>query len=289
MQSQKFLRDELRFLTEFNTLFEVIQQAAVAQLRRADEQLTRQPRLAEVLRRDYFPLLPPSAKAEFLIRGGAAGRLLVVLTSDEGLAGPLHAGTVRRALEYADPSTRWILVGQRGLRFLGPQAGRLRVMPMPSDEETEPKLQRLANAILGAFTREQLRDAWLIAPHFLSAARWTVVAHQLLPLPSGRPADHTLQELVIEPSVTRVVETLAALWVECLCLESWWSARRAEFAARALHMESSRQELAKHRKQLRYEFFKQVHGRVDVMVRETCVVQRLSAARSCARTAPGRI
>ena len=288
MRSQKFLRDELRFLTEFNTLFEVIQQAAVAQLRRADEQMTRQPRLADVLRRDYFPLLPPSTKSEFLVRGGTGGRLLVVLTSDEGLAGPLHASTVRRALEYADPSTRWVLVGQRGLRFLGPQAGRLRVMPMPSDEEAEGQLKRLANAILAAFTREQLRDAWLIAPHFLSAARQTVVAHQLLPLPCGQPVDQALQELVIEPSVTDVVETLAALWVEYLCLESWWSARRAEFAARALHMESSRQELAKHRKQLRYEFFKQVHGRVDVMVRETCVVQRLSAARASRQTASGR-
>ncbi|MDP3704129.1 MAG: F0F1 ATP synthase subunit gamma [Candidatus Omnitrophota bacterium] len=290
MRSQKFLRDELRFLTEFNTLFEVIQQAAVAQLRRADEQLTRQPRLAEVLQRDYFPLLPPAAKAEFLVHGGTAGRLLVVLTSDEGLAGPLHAGTVRQAMEYADSATHWILVGQRGLRFLGPQTGRLRVMPMPADEDAEPQVQRLANAIMVTFTREQLRDAWLIAPHFLSAARQTVVAQQLLPLPA--PFDFTQdaarQDLVIEPSVTRVVEALAALWVEVLCIESWWSARRAEFAARALHMESSRQELAKHRKQLRYEFFKQVHGRVDVMVRETCVVQRLSAVRASQRTASGR-
>jgi hypothetical protein len=107
-------------------------------------------------------------------------------------------------------------------------------------------------------------------------------------LPVSPTTDAALQDLVIEPSVTRVVEALAALWVESLCIESWWSARRAEFAARALHMESSRQELSKHRKQLRYEFFKQVHGRVDVMVRETCVVQRLSAARASQRTVSWR-
>jgi len=279
MRSQKFLRDELRFMTEFTTLFDVVQQAAVAQLRRADEQLAQQPYLAEVLLREYLPLLPAAAETEFLVRGGPAGRLVVVLTSDEGLSGPLHASTLRRAMEYADATTRWILVGQRGLRFLGSQAQRVRVMPMPSEEHAEAQLQRLACAIVTQYTREQLRDAWLVAPHFLSATRQTVTAHQLLPLPAHQLAEAAAQDLVIEPSVAEVVEVLASLWVESMCIESWWSARRAEFAARALHIEGSRQQLAKHRQQLRYKFFKQLHGRVDVMVRETCVVQRLAAAR----------
>ena len=279
MRSQKFLRDELRFMTEFNTLCDIIQQAAVAQLRRADEQRACQPRLAEVLAREYVPLLPPAAQEEFLARGGTTGRLVVVVTSDEGLVGPLHANVVRRAMEYADRTTQWIAVGQRGLRFLGSEAARLRVMPMPSEEDAERQMQRLARAVLTQFIRERLHDVWLVAPHFLSATRQTVIAHQLLPLPLGKPAGVVLSDLVVEPSVSRVVEALAALWVESVCLESLWSARRAEFAARAMHMEGSRQELAKHRKQLRYEFFKQLHGRVDVMVRETCVVQRLSVAR----------
>ena len=288
MRSQKFLRDELRFMTEFNTLLDVVQQVAVSQLRRADEQLAQQPHLAEVFLREYLPLLPVAAQKEFLVRGGTAGRLLVVMTSDEGLAGPLHASVIRRAMEYANTTTRWILVGQRGLRFLGSQAEGVRVMPMPSEEHAESQLQRLARAIVTHYTREQLRDAWLVAPHFLSATRQTTVAQQLLPLPVGQPVDAAPQDLVIEPSVAEVVATLASLWVESLCLESWWSARRAEFAARALHMESSRQQLAKHRRQLRYEFFKQLHGRVDVMVRETCAVQRLVAAKASQPAAAGR-
>jgi len=289
MRSQKFLRDELRFLTEFKTLFDVVQQTAVAQLRGLEERFAQQPHLAEVLVRDYLPLLPAGAQQEFVVRGGTKGRLVVALTSDEGLVGPLQASTLRRAMEYADAETRWILVGQRGLRFLESPMERVRVMPMPPEEQAEAQMQRLARAVVTHYTRERLRDAWLIAPHFLSASRQTVAAHQLLPLPWGQPAAALrLNEVVIEPSIHQVVDALAARWVESLCVESYWSARRAQLAARALHMESARQELARHRQRLRYEFFKQLHGRVDVMVRETCVVQRLAAARAPQPVASGR-
>src|SRR3989338_4914617 len=161
MRAQKFLRDELRFMTEFNTLFDVIQETAVAQLRRAEEQRARRWGVAEVLAQDYFPLLPPEAQDTFLVRGGAAGRLVVAVTSDEGLVGSLHAGVIRKAQEDADAATHWILVGQRGRRLLGSQA-RLRVMPIPVDDEAEQQMRRLARSVIAQYSREQLRDAWLV-------------------------------------------------------------------------------------------------------------------------------
>src|SRR3989338_1231517 len=88
MRSQKRLRDELRFITEFNTLCDVIQQSAVSQLGRADARAVQQPLLMEILRREFLPLVPASAAAHPLVHGGVRGHLLVVFTSDEGLVGP---------------------------------------------------------------------------------------------------------------------------------------------------------------------------------------------------------
>ena len=281
MRSQKRLRDELRFITEFNTLCDVIQQSAVSQLSRADEHMSHQPLLMEILRREFLPLLPASAAGHPLVTGGSRGHLLVVFTSDEGLVGPLHAEVVRRAQEHADRATQWIMVGQRGMRLLGAQAMSSRVMPIPSEHEAPDRLRRLSAVILTQFTQERLQDAWLVAPRFVTASRQDVVAQRLLPLSVSRTEDPPSPEaIIIEPSVDGVVHELATLWLEYACVETFWSARRAEFAARALHMERSRYELAKHSKQLQHEFFKTLHARVDVMVRETCVVQRLSAARA---------
>lgn len=282
MQSQKRLRDELRFITEFNTLCDVIQQSAVSQLNRAEEHMGQQPLLMDILRREFLPLVPASAAAHPLVRGGARGHLLVVFTSDEGLVGPLHAEVMRRAQERADRDTQWILVGQRGMRLLGSQARASRVMPIPAEEDVPDRLRRLSAVIQTQFLRDALQDAWLVAPHFISTVRQDVAAQQLLPLllSPAAGAHGDAESVLLEPSVDRIVGELATLWVEYACVETFWSSRRAEFAARALQMERSRHELAKHGKQLQHEFFKTMHARVDVMVRETCVVQRLSAARA---------
>jgi len=289
MQSQKSLRDELRFVTDFTVLCDVIQQVAVSQLQRVQERDGDSLVLTDLMVRQFFPLLPSTAQGHPFTQGGHGDRLLLVMTSDAGLVGPLHANVIRHALEQADQATHWILIGHRGLRLLGPRvgrptqavdkgAGRVRVMSLPSEEDVLRKMRQLTQAVLAQFLKERLRDIWLIAPSFLSTARQTVLIRQVLPLPI-RAYREASNEQAIEPSLGRVTEELTALWLESALVESFWSARCAEFAARALHMESSREELAKRRQRLHFEFFKTLHDRVDVMVRETCVAQRLAATK----------
>lgn len=281
MRSQKRLRDELRFVSEFNTLFDVVQQVAVSQLRRTEEQLVQHISVTELLTRTYLPLLPASAARHPLVQGGPQGRLLLVFTSDEGLVGPLHAAVIRRAQELADPATQWVCVGQRGARMAGDLARRARAMPLPPDEEAEGQMQRLGRFVLDQYQRGALKDVWVVAARFLSTTRQDVVAFQMLPLPIRQGTDAMrVTEVVLEPSVARIIDVLAAMWVGAVCVETFWSARRAELAARALHVEVSRQELAKRARLVHREFFKTMHERVDVLVRETCGVQRrLASAR----------
>ncbi len=275
MRPQKSLRDELRFIMEFGALLEVMQQVAVSKLRGVEERSADQASLMEVLSRDMFPLLPASARSHPFLRGDGRGQLLVVLTSDEGMVGPLHTAVIHQALLRAKENTQWLLIGQRGGRLLGRLAAHQRVLPFPEDEEVEHEMHRISRDILSQFTREGLNEVWLIAPRFVSMTRQDVVAHQLLPLPApSLTHDMDERERLIEPSVDRVVEQLAAVWVQDVCVEAFWSARRAEFAARALHVEGSRYELEKRTKAVRHEFFKILHERVDVLVRETCLVQR---------------
>jgi len=286
MRSQKYLRDELRFVTEFNTLFDVVQQASSSHLRRLEERVGDAPSLMAVVAEEFFPLLPSSAGAHALVRGGAEGRLLVVITADEGLVGPLHTAVVREAQQRARGVAEWLLIGQRGLRLIGRQVAPVRVVPMPPEERVVEQMQHVTQFLLTQYVRRALKDVWLVAPRFLSATRQDVAAYQLLPLPAPRTTDLIEgMDVVVEPSVARLVERLAEAWLDSACIEAFWSARRAEFAARALHIEASRQELARRSRTLRHEFFKTLHERVDVMVRETCVVQRHVAHRAASRGA----
>ena len=290
MRSQKQLRDELRFVTEFTTLFDVVQQAAATQLRHLDEQARRRPPLLARVRQDFFPLLPSDAAAHPLVRGGAAGRLMVVITSDEGLVGPLHTAVVHEAQRRAGEAASWLFIGQRGARIAGAVPGRVHVVSMPTEERTEEQLSRVRQFIFTEFRTHALQAAWLIAPRYVSTTHQEVAAEQLLPLPAPRQAglpvnlpDTAEGRLIVEPSVARVVERLAEAWVGVACREMFWSARRAECAARVLHVEASRQELGRRAKSARHQFFKAMHERLDVMVRETCVVQRHAVRRTALR------
>jgi F0F1-type ATP synthase gamma subunit len=281
MRSQQRLRDELEFVTEFNTLFDVVQQMAISHLRRSEERLAGEVLLTEVLVREFFRLLPTEARSHPLVHGRGRGRLLVVITSDEGLVGPLYAAVMRKAFEVADGApSRWLLIGQRGLRLLGPQAEPPHVIPIPADDEVEPHMRRVSQFVLGQFQRTSLEAAWMVAARFLSPTRQDVIARQLLPVPVPSSDPGVSRDLILEPSLPRLIERLASAWVEAVCAESFWSARRAEFAARALHVEASRQELARRARAVRHEFFKTIHERVDVLVRETSVVQRHMARSS---------
>ena len=271
MWSPKRLRDELRFVSEFSALLDVMQHVAVSKLRWLDERVSHEPALAGLLAQSFFPLLPEAAHREPLVRGGARGRLLVVLTSDEGMVGPLHNRVVHRALEQSDETTQWLLIGQRALRLLGGQVRAVRTVPLPSIEDVPAFTRQLCQTIIGDYTRARLQGAWLVAARYQSPTRQDVLVQPLLPLPlAASTPEGSPRDRVIEPSVHRVVIGLASCWVEAVCVEAFYSARRAELAARALHIEFSRQELGKQTRRLRYEWFKSLHQRVDEMVRETC-------------------
>lgn len=292
MQSQKRLRDELQFVTECAALFDVMQQVAVSQLRHAQAAEARQVRLTDLLTREFFPLLPAAAHQDPLVQGGAGGRLVILLTSDEGMVGPLHASVARAALTHADDTTQWVLIGQRGARLLGERALGATVIPFPAEDLADAQMQQLSDEVLRHYQQHGLREVWLIAATFVSMTRQEVTAQRVLPLPL-HPVDGTaaVPRVVLEPSCARIVRQLASWWVAAACAEALWSSRRAEFAARAMHVEASRQELTKRAKHVRYEWFKVSHERVDALVRESCVVQRHAAkcrARRAAAVMAGR-
>ena len=215
MRPQKQLRDELKFVAEFGTLLDVVQQVAVSQMRRLDEVVKRHPPLAELLAAQFLPLVPSAAGKHALIRGGARGRMLVVMTSDEGLVGPLHGAVVREAQRRADEVRQWLFIGQRGLRISElpltpathePSSPAVHAITLPPEERVVEQMQRVRHFILTTYRRQGLKDVWLVAPRFLSATRQDVAAHQLLPVPVQLAADTADRDFVIEPSLARVVE-----------------------------------------------------------------------------------
>lgn len=297
-RSPKQLRDELRFLTDFGTLCDVMQQAALSQLAHDDDAAGAAPRVRDFLQRECLPMLPSSAAAHPLLKRGQPPfaqkgarpllRTIVLMTSNEGLVGPLHGLLARKALALAQGPTAWILIGQRALRLLGPSARGARQMPLPLDADAAATWHRFGEVLVNDAMRGASTEAVLVAARYASRTRQEIAVYPLLPLPADaigsapRP-----QEILLEPSLDAVIQSLAVAWIAATGLEAHASARRAEHAARILHMERARDELTGQARSLRHHLFKTMHTKVDVMVRETCVVHRLAEVRR--RAAAGAV
>lgn len=285
MRSPKRLHDEMTFVADLGMLLEVMQQAALSQLRRLEEAQVQQSLLSGRLRNELWHGLAMSASTHPLLAGGTQPGALIVMTADQGFVGPLFASVMRHAQEHAAPDSRWFFIGQRGTRLLSEGHRVERIDAMPDAHAAEPLVRELAEVLVMRFMREGWRDVWIAAPRYYSATRQGIWAERILPLPMHRVRiAHTDEAVTLEPSRDRALAASARQWVAAVLRECLWSARRAEYAARALHIDAAQQELTKHASTLRHERFKAVHERLDVMVRETCVVQRqLSRARAGTR------
>ena len=272
MRSLKQLKDDLAFVNECRSLFEVIQQTALSQLHWYEERSKAFQPMSRIIQERCLPMLPAEAATHPLLSGGKQGSLVMVFTADEGLVGTLYTDVVRQALSHATEPSHWIALGERGARLLTDRGVMPQRLAMPSDDTSMAAFWHVSQRVVRQMLRDGLRTAWVVFPQFVSKTSQVATAKQLIPLRIN--ANQALEDLVIEPSVERVVERLIQLWVWYSLIEAFWSSRLAELAARALHLEEAIDELNQRAKRAHREFFKVMHERADVMVRETCLVKR---------------
>jgi len=77
-----------------------------------------------------------------------------------------------------------------------------------------------------------------------------------------------MDEMLFEPSLIKLSESVVKLWLGFRIEELFWSSKQAEFAARIMHLEGSTQELNLLKQKLSFEYFRQIHGLRDKVIRE---------------------
>ncbi|MCX5713321.1 MAG: hypothetical protein NT033_00590, partial [Candidatus Omnitrophica bacterium] len=73
----------------------------------------------------------------------------------------------------------------------------------------------------------------------------------------------------VESSFDDIAEYLASLWLEHLLYDIFEESKLSEFAARAVHLEGSYQELEHMNLDLKFKYFRARHELIDKNMRET--------------------
>lgn len=172
-------------------------------------------------------------------------RLVVVISTNKGLAGGLNANLFRFLLkEYpALPKNDFIAIGRKGADFLS-RVGA----PLVADFSTTVPFASSVPAVIDLATREFLKGTYdgvdLVYSEFFSALKQMPRKKTIVPLTldaAPQEADNTekIAEFLIEPSRKEVFDLLLPHYVENQVRDSILQAEASEHSARMVAMRNA--------------------------------------------------
>jgi F-type H+-transporting ATPase subunit gamma len=246
MASVRDLRRRIRDVGKIKQITRAMQFVAASKLKRAqDSTLQARPYsekidevladLAAVLGPDEHPLL---AKRE----GGK--RVLVLVTSDRGLAGPLNTNTIRfvaRVITEQAGDISVVTVGRKGR-----DAMRRARVPMEAhfagfgDRPVFGDILPLARLVTEGFVSGEFARVDLIYPRFVSTLVQRSTLDTLLPVePSKDTEGIPGNQFIFEPSAATVLEQLLPRYVATRIYQAVLEARASEESSRMVAMKNA--------------------------------------------------
>ncbi|MDH5675023.1 MAG: ATP synthase F1 subunit gamma [Myxococcales bacterium] len=224
---------------------------AAARLRKAQENITRmRPYALETLEM-LSSLAARTGDDEelhpLLARREPKRILLLVLTSDRGLAGSFNAAASKAAhrfyLEQEEAGNEVTVgaIGRKGRDYL-----RRRGVAIKHEfsniyaDLTYDKASEIGDVIVAEYTRADLDACYIVYNEFKSAITQHVTVEKLLPIePMDVPAEETAVDFIYEPDQQTILDTLLPLYVNVEIYRGLLESVASEHGARMTAMENA--------------------------------------------------
>jgi len=276
MPTIKELKEDLQFNTELVELLDVMKNTAVFQFRALQAKKERFENLFRAIR-GFFRLIGDCGSVHPLIAPQAKREAIIMVTSDEGFMGNLNSQVINAAgLQEGFEEAELIIIGERGARLLREMdKDFVPFKAAVNDADRRTLAEALGDYIIKGARQERFGKVAVSYPKPISFMLQRVEIDLILPLavedepvyPQTRsPVDR--QTLIIESPPGEIIEYLAEEMVKQRLVGIFEDSKLSEFAARALHLENSSQQLTEKKKKLKLQYFKAYHEMIDKSTRE---------------------
>jgi F-type H+-transporting ATPase subunit gamma len=257
MPSLKDIKTRINSVKKTRQITSAMKLVAAAKLKGAtDRALAAQPyqrKLGEVLRNLGARVGAEAADPLLQHREVVRRILLVLLTTDRGLAGGFNNNLLRKAQGWieakkvAGVEVTVRVYGRKGRDFLRVRGveiaeARIEYAKTPKMELVTP----LAEAMVAGFTSGEFDEVWLGYNTFVNAATQKPDFHQILPLTleagstaGGGASGGGMTEYLFEPSSGSLLGSLLPLYLRTLLLQSFLETEAGEHGARMLAMDNA--------------------------------------------------
>lgn len=242
------IKRRIKSVAKVGQITKAMEHVAASKMRRAQQATLRSRMYAasawEILGRLY-QLTSPKSHALFA-RRAVNNRLLILITSDRGLAGAYNSNLSKIFLEEVRRDARppqVIVVGRKGAEFVSRLGTTVTVMGVYTDWPAEPTVtdvQPIVTTALKNFAEGTVDAVRLIYTDFVSMARQQAVNRELLPLTTNRGlVGKDVQEATFEPSPKVVLEYVVPRVLEVQVFQAVLEAVASEHSMRMLAMQNA--------------------------------------------------
>ena len=252
MAQTQLIKRRIRSVSNTRQITRAMQLVAASKMRKAQEATVRSRAYTSSAREILGQLAKMTdAKKQPLFKARPVkSRLLVVITSDRGLAGAYNSNVLRLLISVLKQSVQTankvIVIGSKGSRFVS-RLEDVDLVGAYTDWPTDPTsadIRPITETAIKAFLDKSIDSTQLIYTKFISTILQEVVAEQLLPILTieSDPTDgiaNSLEDAVFEPSPQAVLDAIVPRLLEAQTYQAILEAIASEQSMRMMAMKNA--------------------------------------------------
>lgn len=266
------IKEEMVFNQELTDILETMKNIAIFQFRYLQKRRERFAKFEEQLGA-FFRMIDMDMVVHEFVHPVSERAALVMITSDEGFMGDLNFQVIDAAmLDKSAKDAEFIIVGESGRRYVEDAGKSVISYKSAADSAGRMRLAgELTRYIVEGMADDKFGKVAVFYPKPISFMVQKVEVEELMPLGSVFARQKSALpggSLIMESPVEGIVEYLGTEYLEQKLTELLEDSKLSEFAARAVRLEKSGQELMDKKKELRSRYFRAYHEYIDKNTRE---------------------
>jgi F-type H+-transporting ATPase subunit gamma len=206
--------------------------------------------------------------------------LVIVISTDKGLAGALNTNLLREAARFEAGRTGYIVVGRKARQFLARTKRELladfELKDAPTFVETKP----IAQFATEKFLTREVDKVSVVYTHFINTINQRPRVQTLLPIEHGElpkdesaPASDPLLGYIFEPTAEGVLEVMLPYYLQYQIFQMILDARASEHSARMVAMKNATDNAHQFIKDLTLEYNKMRQASITTELLEIATAQ----------------
>jgi len=286
MASTQDIRRRINSIRNIGQLTKAMQMVAASKMRKAQQHaLAGRPyaglmnKVLVSLQKRTDPRLHPLLEVRDVKK-----ELVLIISTDKGLAGSLNTNLFREAANFDQSKTAFVVTGKKARQFIARTKRELladfELKDAPSFVETKP----VSKFCTEKFLSREVDKVSVLYTHFLNTINQKAVLQTLLPissfdLPKGERAEGAAEDVdpmlgyVFEPSAEVVLDIMLPYYVQYQVFQMILDARASEHSARMVAMKNATDNAKEFIKDLTLEYNKMRQASITTELLEIATAQ----------------